>query len=170
MSTRFTSTESAIPAAIPAPRAPLDDCAEPPPTVRRAAPASEAPVAGIPAPARVAVLLSQASRSLGDAEHATRPEDRYVAAYIAALRAATAVVVAEGPRPENRPASVWTLLARAAPELGEWADGFASCSKRSATAQAGVRGRISASDAQRLLTLTVEFLGIVGRRFSGVTP
>lgn len=85
-------------------------------------------------------LIGSAVRSLAEAALATQAADRYVAAHLAALRAGAAVLAERG-RPANRRArvlSVWSLLPRIAPELGEWAEFFAATGRRRAAIEAGV--------------------------------
>ncbi|TDD91571.1 hypothetical protein E1202_05300 [Saccharopolyspora karakumensis] len=120
-------------------------------------------------PAGALSLLLHARTCLHEAETADRPGERFIAAHLAALRAATAVVVARAaPREDKRPASVWQLLTAAAPELREWAAYFAARSNRRAAAEAGVRTTTDAH-ADELLDNSREFLGIVGRSLLGAT-
>ncbi|WP_263251815.1 SAV_6107 family HEPN domain-containing protein [Saccharopolyspora rosea] len=119
------------------------------------------------APAGSVSLLLQARTCLHEAETAARPVDRFASAHVAALRAATAVLVARSRhRQRGRPASVWTLLTAAAPELREWAALFAAHSDRRAAAEAGVPVAEEVADA--LLDRAREFLDIVGRSLLGV--
>ncbi|MDA3629921.1 SAV_6107 family HEPN domain-containing protein [Saccharopolyspora oryzae] len=119
-------------------------------------------------PAGSLSLLLNARTCLHEAEQAEHPGERYVSAHVAALRAATAVVVARSrQREQGRPASVWTLLIEAAPELREWAAYFAARSDRRAAAEAGVP-TITWLDADGLLARSREFLDIVGRSLLGV--
>lgn len=74
-------------------------------------------------------LLRSASAALRDAGATTDPIHRYERSYLAALRAAAAILACRA-RPRSlrtRPRGIWTLLARSAPELGEWAEFFAVC-------------------------------------------
>ena len=85
-------------------------------------------------------LLASAGRSLAEAALAPGAGERYVAAHLAALRAGAAVLAMRG-RPGRRRSgvsSVWVLLARAAPELGEWAEYFAVTARRRAAVEAGL--------------------------------
>lgn len=120
-------------------------------------------------PAGALALLVRARSCLHDAERHSTPRERYVAAHLAALRAATAVLVARAREGDGAgPTSVWTLLGRAAPELREWALLFAAGSERRAMAEAGIPG-VSANDADLLVHHAREFLDVVGRSLSGVT-
>ncbi|GLY66265.1 SAV_6107 family HEPN domain-containing protein [Amycolatopsis taiwanensis] len=122
-------------------------------------------------------LLAEARRGLAEAEHAVDPAPRFIASYLAALRAGAAVLAARG-RPHRgraRPASVWVLLETVAPELGEWAAFFAANSAAQAAAQAGITRRLTTRAADDLLRQTGQFLEIAGRvvhggRASGFIP
>lgn len=139
---------------IPVPRSPADDFAG----------SLEPAVQG----AGVVSLFVQARACLHDAEQAASPQERFAAAHLAAQRAATAVVTARaGAREGARPASVWQLLPKAAPELREWAEFFASGTDRRALAQAGIPG-ISLREANDLLLRAGAFVDVVGRSLPGV--
>jgi hypothetical protein len=104
-------------------------------------------------------LLSSAGRSLAEAMLASSPADRYVAAHLAALRAGAAVLATRG-RPASRRTrvqSVWVLLPRVAPELGEWAAFFAMTAKRRAAAESGL-AVIALRDADDLVRDAEAFL------------
>lgn len=86
-------------------------------------------------------LFASARRSLAQAHLSVVPDDRYVAAHLAALRAAAAVLASRRPasgRRSSRVHSVWALLPRAAAELGEWAEFFAITARRRAAIEAGL--------------------------------
>jgi hypothetical protein len=108
-----------------------------------------------PAPTSRAALglLRQAAEGLAEAHSVHDPLQRYPAAYLAALRAAAAVLAIRA-RPQPRRGAtrnVWQLLAEVAPELGEWAAFFASCSATRAAAEAGISRLVGQ-----------QFVGIVG--------
>jgi hypothetical protein len=98
------------------------------------------------------MLLDRSRTGLLQAAAARRAAERYVAAHLAALRAAAAVLAVRG-RPSTRsgPRSVWEVLPRIAPELGEWAAFFASTASRRAAVEAGRGEVITARDADDLL-------------------
>jgi len=127
--------------------------AAPPPRVAPAAPASRAALG----------LLRQVGDGLAEAHGDPDPLLRYPAAYLAALRAGAAVLAVRArPRPRRGgPRDVWTLLAEVAPELGEWAAFFASCSDTRAAAEAGISRLVSRRDADDLLRQAEQFAGIV---------
>ncbi len=113
-------------------------------------------------------LLRQAGDGLAEAHRETDPLLRYPAAYLAALRAAAAVVAVRArPRPRRgAPRDVWHLLAEVAPELGEWAAFFAACSDTRAAAEAGIARLVGRRDADDLLRQAEQFVGVV----RGVVP
>jgi hypothetical protein len=125
----------------------------PPPRTAPAPPASRAALA----------LLRQAGDGLAEAHREVEPLLRYPAAYLAALRAAAAVLAVRAkPRPRRgAPRDVWNLLAEVAPEMGEWAAFFASCSDTRAAAEAGIARLVGRRDADDLLRQAEQFVGIV---------
>jgi hypothetical protein len=114
-------------------------------------------------------ILLDARTFLRNAERMEQTRDRYVHAYLAAARAATAVLTARVPQRENsrRPASVWKLLREAAPEFGDWALLFATHSAQRAAAEAGI-STVSEADAGDLHALAGEFVDAVDRSLSWV--
>ena len=107
--------------------------------------------------------LTRARSGLVEAALATSAGERYVAAHLAALRAAAAVLAART-RPTTRrgaPPSVWTMLATVAPELHEWAAFFAAGASRRADAEAGIPGAVGAREADDLLRDAETFLALV---------
>lgn len=112
-------------------------------------------------------LLRQASEALAEAHREPEPLRRYPAAYLAAMRAAAAVLAVRA-RPQTAPPrrrgatrNVWHLLAEVAPELGEWAAFFASCSATRAAAEAGIERLVGRREADDLLRQAEQFVGIV---------
>ena len=140
-----------------------------PPGPARAVPALLAPTGAgpprVPVPiSRAALgLLRQAGDGLAEAHGEADPLLRYPAAYLAALRAAAAVLAVRArSRPRRAaPRDVWHLLAEVAPELGEWAAFFASCSDTRAAAEAGIARLVGRRDADDLLRQAEQFVGIV---------
>ena len=129
----------------------------------------------LPVPVRAPVgpaavsLLREAVRGLEEAEHVQDPAPRFIASYLAALRAGAAILAARG-RPHRgraRPASVWVLLEAAAPELSEWAAFFAANSAAHAAAQAGITRRITARSADDLYRQAGQFLELADRVVHG---
>jgi SAV_6107-like HEPN len=112
----------------------------------------------------IMTLLESARHGLAAASAEPSPAARYVAAHLAALRAAAAVVTARaqpgGPR-RRGPRSVWELLPRVAPALGEWAAYFAAGAAKRAAAEAGLPRAVSAREADDLLRDSETFVGLV---------
>ena len=78
-------------------------------------------------------LLMRSDDGLRAARAADDTGERYVAAHLAALRAAAAVLAVRGrPRRGSVALNVWEVLPRVAPELAEWAVFFASGARRRA--------------------------------------
>ena len=114
-----------------------------------------------PLPVSALDLLARAHRGLLEAELARTSEDRYVAAHLAALRAAAAVLAVRG-RPSRRgPTNVWDVLPRVAPELAEWAAFFAAGASRRASIEAGRTDAVSAREADDLMRDGHTFVGLV---------
>jgi hypothetical protein len=133
------------------------------PIPHRSRPRPQVPRAGRPV-ASPAALLDQAWAGLAEARRELSPDQRYVAAYLSALRAAAAMLALRG-RPHRgraRPTSAWVLLGTLAPELREWADYFAAGSATRAAAQAGVTGLVSQRAADDLVRQAAQFADLVG--------
>lgn len=135
--------------------------------VRRAPGAGGGPGAGRAAadvsPRDARMLLRQAAEQLAEAHREIDPLRRYPAAYLAALRAGAAVLALRArPRPRRgAPRDVWRLLTEVAPELGEWAVFFASCSRTRLAAEAGIDRMVAPRDADDLLRQAEQFLARV---------
>lgn len=139
---------------IPRPRHAAGEPGAPPP--------AEAP------PGAFSALLDARSRLHG-AESTGDPRDRFAAAHAAALRAATALVVARAECLQHpRPGGVWALLAEAEPELADWAQFLAGHSNRRALAESGVPV-FTGPQADRLLVQARQFVDEVGRRLLGIS-
>jgi len=108
------------------------------------------------------MLMERARAGLLQACDTRSAAERYVAAHLAALRAAAAVLAVRG-RPAMRggPRSVWEVLPRVAPELGEWATFFAATASRRAAIEAGRGEIISVRDADDLLRDAEAFHDVV---------
>jgi hypothetical protein len=130
------------------------------PLDRRYRPA--APLADAHAGSAIA-LVRQARAGVAEAQHEPDPAQRFATAYLAALRAAAAMLALRG-RPHRgraRPASAWVLLTRLAPELGEWSAFFASCSSTRAAILAGVTRHVTQRTADDLVRQAAQFADIV---------
>lgn len=121
-------------------------------------------------PSSAVELLDRAREGLRRAEMATEPGPRYVAAHLAALRAAAAVIAVRGrPRRSGGALSVWLVLPRVAPELGEWAAFFAAGAARRSAIDAGRVGVVSTREADDLLRDAAIFTVVVAEDL-GVLP
>jgi hypothetical protein len=116
------------------------------------------------APSALAMLAS-ARQGLAGAEDERSAGGRYVAAHLAALRAAAAVVAARAEPAvsarRKRPRSVWELLPRVEPALSEWAAFFAAGAGKRAAAEAGLPRAVSLREADDLLRDAETFLSLV---------
>ena len=91
-----------------------------------------------PAPSPTAfTLLESARQDLASGYRHPSAADRWVAAHLAALRAAAAIVAARtdqsGPGGRSAPKSVWEQLPKAEPTLNGWAEYFTTAGRRKAT-------------------------------------
>jgi hypothetical protein len=109
-------------------------------------------------------LLVLARRGLDEAAEQRVPGRRYASAHLAALRAAAAVVAARAkpvPRQRSKLTSVWDLLRLVAPELSDWAVYFAASAGKRAAAEAGIRGVVTAREADDLVRAATSFIAVV---------
>jgi len=110
-------------------------------------------------------LLDRAEDALTRGYTTTSASARFLAASLAALRAAAAVVAARptgtggGPGPHD----VWALTVRTAPELTEWAQRFAAATGRRVGVETGLV-RVGAREADDLLRDAEVFVELVTRR------
>jgi HEPN superfamily protein len=109
-------------------------------------------------------LMASARRGLAAAQDENSAGARYVAAHLAALRAAAAVVAVKaeptGAARRKRPQSVWELLPRVEPALAEWAAFFAAGAGKRAAAEAGLLRAVSSHEADDLLRDAGTFVGL----------
>ena len=113
----------------------------------------------------IQVDLHRARTALIEAELASHPGERYLAAHLSALRVA-AVVLALRARPgrgSSRPRNAWLVLAEVAPELGEWATFFAATEGKREAVRAGASAIVSAREADDLVRDAQAFLAVVER-------
>ena len=114
-----------------------------------------------PIPPQARELLGSAARGLLEAHVTPEPSRRYVAAHLAALRAAAAVLAARAhPVKRGRIRSVWVLLPVVAPQLQEWSAFFAAGAGKRAAAEAGLPV-VSQREADDLLRDSEIFLSQV---------
>ncbi|MGV1035772.1 MAG: SAV_6107 family HEPN domain-containing protein [Candidatus Nanopelagicales bacterium] len=108
-------------------------------------------------------LLALATRGLAAAAATPHPYDRYAAAQLAALRAAAGLVAQRAPATgRSRVTSVWKLLARKVPELGEWAAFFQSMSHNRVVTP-GTTGWVTSRDADDMLREAATFVDLVAK-------
>jgi SAV_6107-like HEPN len=112
------------------------------------------------------VLLERSRAGLLAAAASRTCSERYLAAHMAALRSAAAVLAARGrPGARGGPRSVWEVLPRIAPEMGEWASFFAATASRRAAIEAGRGEMITAREADDLLRDAEAFHHVVEASF-----
>jgi hypothetical protein len=108
--------------------------------------------------------LQTARHGLAEAAEAAVPASRYVAAHLAALRAAAAVLAARGDpnaKRRARPRSVWVLLPEVEPALQEWAAFFAAGAGKRAAAEAGLPRAVTGHEANDLFHDAEIFVALV---------
>jgi len=114
-------------------------------------------------PATTHSYLARAAESLHEAITARDVPTRYACAHVAALRA-TAALLAARAKPaarRGRQQNAWVLLARVAPELGEWASFFAAGASKRAAAEAGSLRAVTEREADDLIRDADRFLAVV---------
>ncbi|HET7328364.1 MAG TPA: SAV_6107 family HEPN domain-containing protein [Nocardioidaceae bacterium] len=117
-----------------------------------------------PVPATAVTALLRARSALDEAAAATEPTQRYATAHVAALRATAALLaVRTHPSPRRGQRNAWSLLARVAPEMAEWATFFAAGAGKRAAAEAGLSRLVSARDADDLVRDVERYLLVVQR-------
>lgn len=111
------------------------------------------------------VLLRRADALLEEAAGATDPAERFLAAYIAALRGAGALLAAVDPAPKRgRSRSAWVRIGSSAPDLAEWSAYFAGWSSVRASVEAGSVDRMTEEDADSFFVQVGRFLHAVDDR------
>lgn len=111
-----------------------------------------------------AELLRLARAGLTEAAVTRQDGLRYATAHLAALRAAAAVLAVRArpaPGRRNRMTSVWALLTRVCPDLGEWAAFFAAGAAKRAAAEAGLPRVVTPREADDLLRAAEQFTAVV---------
>jgi hypothetical protein len=109
-------------------------------------------------------LLGGALRSLDTAITSSRAGEKYVAAHLAALRAAAALLAAYARPNSRRPTSVWTLVIKVVPEFTEWAQYFAAGAGKRAAAEVGLTGAVTPREADDLVRDAHEFIDLVSEK------
>lgn len=117
-------------------------------------------------------LVRQARAGVAEAQHEPDAAQRFATAYLAALRAAAAMLALRG-RPHRgraRPTSAWVLLTKLAPELSEWAAFFASGSATRAAILAGMTRNVSHRTADDLVRQAAQFTDLIADAVAGRDP
>ena len=120
-------------------------------------------------PSNAMELLDRARVGLHAAETTPDAGSRYAAAHLAALRAAAAVLAVRGRPRRGGALSVWLVLPRVAPELGEWAAFFAAGASRRSAIDAGRSDVVSTREADDLLRDARTFADVVAEAL-GLLP
>ncbi len=110
--------------------------------------------------------LADARHAILEAELIESVAERYLAAHLAAQRVALVVLSAHaGARKRLRsgPADPWTLLARVAPECGEWAAYFSATQPKRLAVAAGARSIVSGREADDLVRDAANFHAAAAR-------
>ena len=111
----------------------------------------------VPVPASALELLVRSDSELVAAQLSTVPEEQFLHAHLAALRAGAALLQVTG-RPARRPVprTVWDMVSAVAPELGEWTAFFADGAATRSAVEAG-RGAVDSARAERTLSAAEDF-------------
>lgn len=114
--------------------------------------------------------LQRARSAVSFAELCERPHERYLSAYVAALRVAALVLAvrrrpsaAQGSSRSSGPRNTWAVLADVAPEMAEWAGFFASVEGQREAVRAGATNLVSPRQADDLVRDAQAFLALVER-------
>lgn len=103
--------------------------------------------------------------TLGAAEAAPTPGQRFLLAHAAALQVAAWVLTQRRARVSGRP-GVWAVLVRVAPELGEWAAYFEALALKRRAVEAGAVGLVTGREADDLIRDAHAFARAAGMRVS----
>ena len=122
----------------------------------------------VPVPARVRQLLVRADAELVAAQFSAEPWEQFSHAHLAAVRAAAAVVAAEGaPSGRSAPRTVWGQLGAVAPTLSRWGALFADAAPLRAAVEAGRFDLVSAARAEEGLVEAEDFVDVVRSFLAG---
>lgn len=125
-------------------------------------------VGSAPVPARVRQLLVRADAELVAAQFSAEPWEQFSHAHLAAVRAAAAVVAAQGaPTGRFAPRTVWGQLGAVAPSLSRWAAVFADAAPLRAAVEAGRFDRVTAARAEQALVEAEDFVDVVRDLLAG---
>jgi hypothetical protein len=120
-----------------------------------------------PSPASLRADLQRAHAAITEAELAANPNERFLAAHLAALRVAAIILrVRAGSAPTRqpgRPRNAWRLVAEVAPEFAEWAAYFAATEAKRDAVRSGEATIVTAREADDLVRDARSFLLVVER-------
>ena len=127
------------------------------------------PIAGA-----VLELLDRSRTSLLSACRTTSAGERFIDAHLGALRAAAALLAAQGkPDARARLRSVWEVLPKIASDLGEWSAFFAASARRRSAIECGfvTVGSREADDLLRQAEIFLELVqSVLGLPIGGPLP
>lgn len=124
-----------------------------------------APAAPAGPPSRATGLLRRADALLANAASAPTAADRFLEAYVAALRGAGALLDSVDPTPKRgTPRSAWVRMQTAAPDFADWAAYFSGYSAVRAAIEAGSADRLDAAESDEFYTQVGRFLNRVEDR------
>ena len=111
------------------------------------------------------VLLRRADALLEDAAGADDDAERFLTAYLAALRGAGAALALVEPAPKRgRSRNAWVRLASASPDLADWSGYFSGYSPIRSAVEAGASARLSPSEVDEFFRQVGRFLHAVDDR------
>lgn len=117
---------------------------------------------------RASTLLNRADALLSESGSADAPADRFLGAYLAALRGAGAVLAAAEVHgvviKAGRSRSAWVLMVKAAPEFEEWAEYFSGWSSTRVAIEAGSSASPGEDEANAFRADVGDFLHAVEDR------
>lgn len=120
-----------------------------------------------PSPASLRADLQRAHAAIAEAQLATNPSERFLAAHLAALRVAAIILrVRAGSAPTRqpgRPRNAWLMVAEVAPEFAQWAAHFAATEAKRDAVRSGEATIVSAREADDLIRDARSFLHLVER-------
>jgi hypothetical protein len=136
-------------------------------TWRTAGPAAAGGSAA-PLPPSAIDLMSRSDAELVAAQLSGEPDERFLHAHLAALRAGAALLAVTG-RPSRRPAprTVWEMVVLVAPELSEWTSFFADAAATRSAIEAGRDGHVDDRRAEVALAAAEDFQEAVRARLAG---
>lgn len=103
-------------------------------------------------------LLARSDAELVAAQLAGTPDEQFLHAHLAALRAGAALLQVTGrPGGRARPRTVWDMVAAVAPDLAPWTAYFAAGAAIRSAVEAGRDGVVDVARAERTLAAAEDF-------------